>query len=412
MSDNSPSFSQIVSAALVLTGYMIGAGILALPVNLGPSGFLPAICGSIGVWFIMTCTGHIISRQPYLREHPDADMPSLFEAVLGKTGKWFSVAANLLILYGLLTAYLSGVASVAVDTLHIPAPDWVVLLVYFVIITLLTSLGDKVLHRGNAVLMVSMWGLFAFLLILVIPHFEGVDGGAADMGFFASGLPILVVAFNFHNVVPTICHTLNHDRSAIRKAIWLGSGIGFLMTLVWAVAVLLTLPVESASGVDILTAYANGDPATVPLAKLVHSRQFLRVALAFSVVAMSTSYMGAGTGLLNFFRDMTGGRVRHPWLGKAICFLPPLIISAVYPDGFLQALDVVGGLGIGTLFGLLPGVMLVKEVRPGSPLRILGWVIIAFFSFVLVVELGQQTGLLDIKPDSAYWALHSIHQGK
>ena len=62
------------------------------------------------------------------------------------------------------------------------------------------------LRRGNAVLMVAMWVLFAMLLVLVVPHFEGVDLKATDMSFFTSGLPILVVAFNFHNVVPILSY--------------------------------------------------------------------------------------------------------------------------------------------------------------------------------------------------------------
>jgi len=403
----SPPRAKIVSTALVLTGYMVGAGILALPVNLGPSGFIPALIGAVAVWFVMTCTGLIISRQPFLTQHENADMPSLFEAVLGKAGKWFSVAANMLILYGLLTAYLAGVSTVAVESYHIPLPEWGVLIIYFCVITLLTSLGDAVLRRGNAVLMVAMWVLFAMLLVLVVPHFEGVDLKATDMSFFTSGLPILVVAFNFHNVVPILCHALDNDRKAINQAMWLGSGIGFVMTLSWTVAVLLTLPVEAASGVDIIHAFNAGQPATVPLNKLIHSPLFVNVSIAFSVVAMSTSYMGTGAGLMSFIRDVAGDRLRSRCAVWLLTFMPPLVVGALYPNGFLAALNVVGGLGIGTLFGILPGVMLIKQGERGSLKRLLGWAVVAFFVVVLVVELGQEMGMLKISPDVEYWSHHS-----
>ncbi|WP_419784939.1 aromatic amino acid transport family protein [Pseudodesulfovibrio sp.] len=412
MSSDTPSTSKIVSTALVLTGYMVGAGILALPVNLGPSGFLPALGGALAVWAVMTTTGLVLSRQPFLMENKDADMPSLFEYVLGRTGKWISVAANLLILYGLLTAYLAGVATVAVDSFHIALPEWAVILIYFCIITLLASLGDAVLQRGNAILMVLMWALFAALLVLVVPHFEGVDLGAAEMPFFISGLPILVVAFNFHNVVPSLCHGLNHDRKAITQAILLGSGIGFVMTASWAVAVFLTLPVSAPDGVDLIHAFASGQPATVPLNHLIHSRVFVNVSIAFSVVAMSTSYIGTGAGLLSFVRDVIGEKMRKPLIIWLVTFMPPLLVGVLYPNGFLSALNVVGGLGIGTLFGILPGIMLIKQSEPGSRKRMLGWFIVAFFTVVLLVECGHELGMLKISPDVQYWSHHSYDFGK
>lgn len=407
-----PSTGKILTTALVVTGYMVGAGILALPINVGPAGLIPAVCGAVAVWFVMTCTGLIISRQPFLAENADADLPTLFEAVLGRSGKWLSVAANMLILYGLLTAYLAGVSSVAVNSFHIPLPEWGIMVLYFCVITLLTSLGDSILRRGNALLMVLMWVLFGSLLILVVPHFQGIDIKATDMTFFTSGLPILVVAFNFHNVVPTLCHSLNNDRKAINGAIWLGSAIGFIMTLIWTVAVMLTLPMESTGGVDIISAFKAGVPATVPLNKLIGSSTFVNVSIAFAVVAMSTSYMATGAGLMNFIKDVSAGRVRSRVAIWMMAFLPPLVVGVLYPNGFLSALNVVGGLGIGTLFGILPGVMLIKQGMPGSRKRLLGWAIVAFFSLVLAVEMGQEFGLLKISPNMEYWSHHVYNFGR
>jgi len=217
---------------------------------------------------IMTSTGLIIARQPFLRENESADLPTFFEAVLGPCGKWLSVAANLVILYGLLTAYLAGVASVAANSFGLGIPAWAWLLLYFCAATLLGSFGSGVLRRSNALLMTVMWALFVALLVLVVPHFRRADLAAGDLTFFASGLPILVTAFNFHNVVPTLCRTLNHDRRSITRAIWLGSGIGAFMTLLWTVAVMVTLPMESADGVSIIAAFKAGVPATVPLNQL------------------------------------------------------------------------------------------------------------------------------------------------
>ncbi|MGE4420933.1 MAG: aromatic amino acid transport family protein [Pseudodesulfovibrio sp.] len=404
-----PSTGRMVTTALIVTGNMVGAGILALPVNLGPSGFLPAVLGSLAMWAIMTSTGLIIARQPFLRENESADLPTFFEAVLGPCGKWLSVAANLVILYGLLTAYLAGVASVAANSCGLGIPTWGWLLLYFCAATLLASFGSGLLRRSNVLLMTVMWMLFGALLVMVVPHFRKADLSAGDLTFFTSGLPILVTAFNFHNVVPTLCRTLNHDRKAITKAIWLGSGIGAFMTLLWTVAVMVTLPMESADGVSIIAAFKAGVPATVPLNQLIQSPLFVDASIGFAVVAMTTSYTATGVALTAFLKDVAGERVRGRAAIWLMTFLPPVGIGVLYPDIFLEALNVVGGFGVGTLFGILPGILLVRQGAPGSRTRRLGWLLVGVFICVLLVELAQETGMLQISPDVEYWSAHRFH---
>ena len=256
--------------------------------------------------------------------------------------------------------------------------------------------------------MAVMWVLFGTLMVLVIPHFRGVDMGATDMEFLSSGIPVLLVAFIFHNMVPSVCRSLDNNRRAIDKAIWIGSSIAFVMTLAWTVAVLLTLPVESHSGADLISSLKAGQPATIPLDKLIRSPLFVNVSIVFSVVAMSTSYLGVGASLLGFVRDVVGTRVPSRtgiWL---LAFMPPLLVGEFYPDVFLRALNVVGGLGTATLFGILPGGhAVVSQGEPGSRKRLFGWFIVVLFSCILAVELGQELGLLKISPDVEYWSRHS-----
>jgi tyrosine-specific transport protein len=409
MADTAPSAGRIITTALIVTGNMVGAGILALPVNIGPSGFLPAVLGSLAMWAVMTSTGLVIARQPFLKENDDADLPTFFEAVLGPLGKWLSVAANLVILYGLLTAYLAGVASVAADSFRIGVPEWGWLLLYFCAATGLASFGSGLLRKSNALLMTVMWLLFGALLVMVVPHFRRADLTAGDLAFFTSGLPILVTAFNFHNVIPTMCRALNHDRRAITRAIWLGSGLGAFMTLLWTVAVMVTLPMESADGVSIIAAFKAGVPATVPLNELIRSPLFVNASIGFAVVAMTTSYAATGVALTAFLKDVAGKRGRGKAVIWLMTFLPPVGIGAVYPDIFLKALNVVGGFGVGTLFGILPGILLVRQGAPGSRTRRLGWLVVGVFVCVLLVELAQETGMLRVSPDVEYWSAHRFH---
>ena len=75
-----------------------------------------------------------------------------------------------------------------------------------------------------------------------------------------------------------------------------------------------------------------------------------------------------------------------------------IVIFLVYPDIFLEAIGLVGGVGIDLIFGILPGVLLIKY--DGGKTKALGYVIVACFSVVLMYELGQGLGLLHIHPDA------------
>lgn len=197
----------------------------------------------------------------------------------------------------------------------------------------------------------------------------------------------------------------------ITQCILLGSGIGMSMTMFWAVAVMSTLPVVAANGVDIISAFKAGNPATVPLGELIKSRVFVNTAIAFSVVAMTTSYIGTGVSLTGFLRDVLGKRGGRTglWL---LTFVPPLVVGIVYPGIFLQALNIVGGLGIGVLFGILPGILLVRQSSPGSLKRVAGYGVIGVFICVLAVEIAQECGLLQLAPDVEYWSHHVTRMTK
>lgn len=327
MPRTAPKFLTVFTTAIIITGNMIGAGILALPINLGPAGMIPSVVGALLVWAVMTYCAQIIAHQPYLAENQNADLPTFFEMVLGKTGKYISVGANLIIFYGLLTAYLAGVITVVASLFNLTIPSWVILCGYFAIVTGLASMGDVFLKKGNTYFILTMWTLFILMLIMVMPNMQKGDILAQDWGFFVSGLPILVVAFNFHNVVPTVARFLNHDRKAVSTAIWLGSGLGMCMTVVWTVAVMASLPMESKDGIDILSAFKLNQPATIPLDSMLKSPLFDKASLGFAIVAMSTAYIATGVALISFIRDLTSGRNVNKLVAWVGAFGPPLLVS-------------------------------------------------------------------------------------
>ncbi|MFA5180822.1 MAG: aromatic amino acid transport family protein [Syntrophales bacterium] len=83
-------------------------------------------------------------------------------------------------------------------------------------------------------------------------------------------------------------------------------------------------------------------------------------------------------------------------------FLPPLAISILYPDLFLKAIDIAGGFGIVTLFGILPSIIALKKARNGRE-RVLGVMMLLLFGVFFLFETAQELGFLKIDPSAEYW---------
>ena len=98
--------STLWTAGLI-TGNLIGAGILALPVSLGVCGLAPSLILMVIYGALMFYSAEILSREAIERKNAFFDLPSLYGSYLGNWGKWAAILTNGIILYGLLIAYIS-----------------------------------------------------------------------------------------------------------------------------------------------------------------------------------------------------------------------------------------------------------------------------------------------------------------
>lgn len=400
--------ASAMSMMFIVVGNMLGAGILALPVNLCATGFVPSIVATIFMWILMTYTAVIYSEQKSLTYNEHADLPTFFGQELGKSGKWVTIVANMIILYGVLVAYLTGVTTI-IMSLQDSMPSPLVMFCYFLLVTGVTAFGMKIMERCNALMVIIMWVTFAVLLMLVFPEMKAERLAAVDWKYVPAGLPVLLMAFHFHNIIPTICRNLNHDRRKIRTAIIGGTTIGMVMNITWIAAVLGALPLDSSGDINLMTAFVKNQPATVPLEKLLQNPTFTYVGLIFALVALSTSFMANGAALMSFMRDLTQTyfNMHSKALVWCISFLPPLLVGLIYPDIFLIAINVVGGIGENVIFGILPGFIVWKYSPKGSIKKMVGIGLIVFFGMILMLELAQEAGILHISPDVEYWTHHS-----
>ena len=398
-----PSTLQIVSIGFLIVGNLIGAGILALPINTGLSGFIPSLLGLFITSAAMYYSAIILSTEAVNRQESTFNYPSLYQTYLGNAGKWVAVLANLIILYGLLTAYLTGITSIIDNLFHLPVkPVWVML--GFFTATALISLAsiDKI-TKYIAVLVLVKCAVFVFIAGMAGSHVEAKNLSHLNWPLFICGIPILITAFHFHNIIPAICESLKWNQKVINRTMLIGMIMGFLMNATWLLVGIGVLPLNE-SPIGLVNAFEKNLPATIPLAEAIGSQAFLLLASFFALVAITTAYLANGMGLIGFMDDLSSqhlGKV-NPLLSRALAFGPPLLIALVYPDIFLKAIDFAGGFGIVTLFGILPAIIAIRKAQTRTQ-KVLGIAMLLLFGLFFIFEAGQEFGLLKISPQTEYW---------
>jgi len=398
------SLFLILGVGFLITGNLIGAGILGLPVITGLAGLVPALVGMLVVGGAMFYTAIVLSNEATVVHNNTFNYPSLYRNYLGFAGKWVAIVANLIILYGLLTAYLTGATTIIVNLFDFPFDKVWIMLGFFAIITGLTITNLSVIRKYNAVLMFLLWGSFAVIVCISEKHVKLDRLEYEHWRYLPLAIPIIVTAFHFHNIIPTICQSLKWDSRTIWKTMLFGMIIGLVMNAIWVQVGIGALPLEEGT-TSIVHAFQHNLPATVPMSREIHSRVFSVGSLLFALLAIATSYLANGTGLMAFMKDLTVNyfKVSNRLLVIAVTFVPPLIISIIYPDIFLKALNVVGGVGIVILFGILPSLLAIVRAKT-TPKRALGVAMLILFTIFLLFQLGQQFELFKFEPDTDYTA--------
>ena len=345
----------------------------------------------------------ILSREAVEKQEANFNYPSLYKQYLGTAGKWVAVFANLIILYGLLTAYLTGITTIVTNLFHISIPHIWIMLIFFAIVTVISMAGIEAISKYIALLVVAKCAVFVVLIFMAGGGIRMENLSHMDLALFSCGIPILVTAFHFHNIIPAICQTLKWDFKIIKRTMLIGMAMGFAMNASWLLIGIGVLPLDS-SPVGLINAFIKNLPATIPLSEAIHSKTFQILALFFAVVAITTAYLANGMGLIGFMDDLIFHRLgkTNPLFSRALAFLPPLAISILYPDLFLKAIDIAGGFGIVTLFGILPSIIALKKARNGRE-RALGVMMLLLFGIFFLFETAQELGFLKIDPSTEYW---------
>lgn len=222
-----------------------------------------------------------------------------------------------------------------------------VMLGFFTVVTVISMAGIEKIQKYIALLVAVKCVAFGLIVYMAGSHIKTQNLTHVNWPLFTCGIPILVTAFHFHNIIPAVCETLKWDQKVISRTMLIGMTLGFLMNATWLLVGIGVLPLDDSS-VGLVNAFMKNLPATIPLSVMIGSQMFMLFAMFFAMIAITTAYLANGMGLIGFMDDLTSHHLGRtsPLLSRVLAFGPPLLIALVYPDIFLKAIDFAGGFGI------------------------------------------------------------------
>ncbi len=403
MSETAAKSGSVLGGTLLITGSCVGAGMLGIPIVTGRAGFFPSLLMFIVAWSFMTISALLMVEVNGWFKH-QVNIISMAGHSLGQFGRSLSWFLYLFLFYALSVAYISGSGNLASSFLArvfpFPVPDWVGSLFFVVLFGWVVYMGTRQVDFWNRILMFAKIAVFVGLVTFGLRYVQADLLLHTQPQYALFSLPVLVIAFGFHNMIPSIMHYLQGDVRKVKKVIWNGSLLALGIYLIWEVLVLGIVPVEGKWG--ILESLKADQEASQAMAGVLGASWVSTFAQCLAFFAILTSFLAQSLGLVHFLAD--GLRMRRE--GKresiglcALALLPPLLFSVLYPQLFFKALNFAGGICANLLFGFLPaasvwigrrrhlatGQSFAYQVKGGTPLLV-GIIFIAFSILFLQIS--------------------------
>ena len=336
--------NKTVGSTLLVAGTMIGAGMLAMPLTSAGIGFGFTLVLLLGLWALLTFSA-LLFVELYQTAESDAGIGTLAEQYFGKAGRIIATAVLIIFLYALIAAYISGGGSLLKDLLPESFGDKVSILLFTVIFGSFIVIGTHSVDKINRVLFFVMLAAFAVVLSLMLPEikFDNLMATPIDNALIISASPVFFTAFGFHGSIPSLNKYLDGNVKALRISILVGSAITLCAYILWQMSThgLLT----QNEFLQILREDATLNGLVKATLAITGSNMIAGAVKLFSTLALVTSFLGVGLGLLECIEDLlkrsfniSAGRIS---LGL-MTFIPPLVFALFYPEGFILALGYAG----------------------------------------------------------------------
>ncbi len=343
--------AKSISAALLVSGTAIGAGMLALPMVTGVAGFLPASLVFLICYLFSVATG-LLLFEVCLYLPKDSNLVSMAGHLLGPFGKAGAWLLYLFLFYCLNVAYVTGGGNFVSHLLSCSSPLGILL--FTLLFGAVVFMGTRFVARVNWILMIGLGVTFL--------AFIGAGLGAVKLELLSTmnwgsalfAIPVIFTSFSYQGIIPSLSTYLDRDPRKMRFAILVGTAIPFVAYLIWEGLILGLVPVDM-----LVEAKLTGQTDAISLKLLFPHSPIHLLSQLFGIFALTTSFLGVTLGLLDFLAD--GLKVRKVGVSRlllcALIYIPSMVIGIFNPTIFFKALGFAGGIGCILLLGFYPVLM-------------------------------------------------------
>ena len=339
---------------------------LGLPVMTSHLGFGLSLVVITALWGVMCFTGLLV-LEVSLWFSEDVSYISMAHKTLGRWGRWIAWVSFLLLLYALMVAYLmagNALISGAVSWLFgVDVPAWEGIVPWVVVFGLLIVLGAHAVDVINKFFMLGLCVFFAMMATVIAPHMHTNIENVSHPAFILLALPVVITSFGYHIIIPTVCSYVQRDARALKKVIVIGSALPLLIYLLWQWLVFSVLPQTGPNSLHDI--YLSGDAAggLTHAVSMLADNAIVSLAVRFFIFfAVASSFIGVAMGLFDLLSDgvKSSAIPANRFVIACLTFVPPILFTLLYPQGFLMALG-YGGVFVAVLHGIMPALMVWRE---------------------------------------------------
>lgn len=402
--------SSLNGVVLVASG-AIGAGMFSLPIVSAGMWFGWTIVCLILVWLANLYAAFVL-LETNLKFKPGASFDTLVGQTLGKTWNALNNISIAFVMYILLYAYFSASGSIVEQTypllLSEPSPISQNLsnVLFGAVIALMVSSGASMVSRICSVLLIGMVISFflttsGLLLHIEVKNLIVAQTPAATLPTYIwAALPFFVTSFACSGIIPSLVKFYGHDEIKIKRSLIYGTLISLLIYSLWVLTVFGTINRDEIA--PVISAGGNiGDLVNALQVRTDSSNMSLMVNL-FSNFAIASSFLSIGLGLFDYIADKFsfGNTLIERSKSAVLTFLPPAILSYLFPHGFIIA---IGYAGLVVLFSfyIVPIAMAFKKrllVSPANSKLLEQSLLISLLIFSLAIAVIKILTIQNIIP--------------
>ncbi len=351
-------------------------------------------------WAFMTLTGLLmVEVNGWFQSQ--VNIASMAGHTLGRFGRILSWGLYLFLFYSLLVAYISGSGSLSSTYFETyfstKIPSWLGSTFFVVIFGSIVYTGTRTVDLWNRVFMFGKIFTYAAMVFLGVRYIKPDLLLHTQPSYALFSLPVLIISFGYHNMIPTLTAYMKGDIRRVRTVILGGSFFALLIYLIWEIVVLGIVPMDGEWG--LVNCFQQGRQASEAVAGILGISWVSSFAEGLAFFALLTSFMAQTLALVHFLADGLKTQKQESLSLCSLTLIPPLLFSFVYPQLFIKALSFAGGVCAVVLFGVLPAVMVwigryMKHIE--APYRVSGGkpLLVGIFFFALFILFFQISSML------------------